>query len=106
MPDPRFRPFRQLKFAAADGLRVREFDDDAVVFEPVSWEAHLLNPAARAVLEWLLEGARTEDQIIAFLHDALQTEERAQAPAHARRLLGELQSLGLIHPVGDAGEAR
>jgi PqqD family protein of HPr-rel-A system len=94
-----------VKFAAADGLRVRELDDDAVVFEPVSWEAHLLNPAARAVLELLREAARTESEVAAFLRDALQPHERAEAPAHAQRLLGELQSLGLVRPTGggDAG---
>lgn len=95
-----------MKFAAADGLRVREFDDDAVVFEPVSWEAHLLNPAARAVLALLLERPHTEEEVIAFLRDALQPGERADAPDHARRLLGELQSLGLVEAAGTDGADR
>jgi PqqD family protein of HPr-rel-A system len=89
-----------VKFAAAAGLRVREFDDDAVVFEPMSWEAHLLNPAARAVLTLLLERPRTEDEVAAFLADALQPAERAEAAAHAHRLLDELQSLGVVQVVG------
>jgi PqqD family protein of HPr-rel-A system len=89
-----------LRFAAADGLRVRELDDEAIVFEPVSWDAHLLNPAAHAVLALLLDGPRSEAEIVAFLADALQPSERPAAPDHARRLLGELQSLRLIHAVG------
>lgn len=88
-----------MRFAAADGLRIRELDDEAVVFEPVSWDAHLLNPAAHAVLELLLAGPRSEAEVAAFLHDALQPAERASAAEHARRLLGDLQSLRLIHPV-------
>lgn len=95
-----------MKFAAADGLRVREFDDDAVVFEPVSWEAHLLNPAARAVLALLLERPHTEVEVAAFLREALLPGERAGAAAHARRLLGELQSLDLVHAVGEDGADR
>lgn len=75
---------------------MRPLDDEAVVFEPLSWDAHVLNPAAHAVLDLLLEGARTEDEVAAFLAEALEPAERAAAHGHARRLLGELQSLRLV----------
>jgi PqqD family protein of HPr-rel-A system len=88
-----------VQFAAVDGLRFRHFDDEAVVFDPLSWDAHLLNPAAIVVLELLLESPRSEDEVIAFLAEVLQPDEQAQAPAHARRLIGELQSLNLLRRV-------
>ncbi len=85
-----------MRFAAIDHLRVHAFEDEAVVFDPLSWDAHLLNPAAIAVLELLLEAPRSEDEIAAFLREALQPEEQPQASAHAQRLISELQALGLV----------
>jgi len=88
-----------VRFVAVEGLRLRNFDDEAVVFDPLSWDAHLLNPAAIAVLELLLEAPESEDAVVAFLTDVLQPEDQPQAPAHAQRLIDELQSLGLVHIV-------
>jgi len=85
-----------LRFAVIDQVRVLEFEDEAVVFNPLSWDAHLLNPAAIAVLELLLEAPRSEDEIAAFLTEALQPEEQSQATAYAQRLINELQTLGLV----------
>jgi PqqD family protein of HPr-rel-A system len=73
------------------------FDDEAVVFDPLSWDAHLLNPAAVAVLELLIEAPRSEFDVVDFLSKALQPDEQPKAPAHAQRLIGELHRLGLIH---------
>jgi PqqD family protein of HPr-rel-A system len=92
-------PPGEARFAPSDGLRLRHFDDEAVVFDPLSWDAHLLNPAAIAVLELLQESSRTEAEITAFLADALQPDEQAQAAAHARRLIDELRLLGLVRPI-------
>jgi PqqD family protein of HPr-rel-A system len=96
---PEFLEPPSARFAAVTDLRLRLFDDEAVVFDPLSWDAHLLNPAAFAVLELLLEVPRSEAEVTAFLTEALQAEEHSQVPAHARRLIGELQSLGLVRPV-------
>ena len=87
------------RLTAVDDLRIKHFDDEAVVLDPLSWDAHLLNPAAIAVLELLLEAPRSEDDIAGFLDKALQPEERPHAKAHAHRLVGELQSLGLVRRV-------
>jgi len=85
-----------LRFAVIDQVRVLEFEDEAVVFNPLSWDAHLLNSAAIAVLALLLEAPRSQDEIAAFLREALQPEEQPQASAHAQRLITELQALGLV----------
>ena len=86
-------------FVAVDGLRIRLFDDEAVVFNPLSWDAHLLNPAAIAVLELLLEAPHSADEVAKFLVVALKAEERDDAAAHAQRLTGELLSLGLVRSI-------
>lgn len=107
MPDPRPGASRQPHYAAVGGLRIREFDDEAVVFEPVSWDAHLLNPAAVAVLELLVEAPRTEHEVAVFLGEALSPDERSRAGEHAHRLLADLQSLGLVATThGPEGAAR
>lgn len=84
---------------AVDGLRIRYFDDEAVVFDPLSWDAHLLNPAAIAVLELLIDTPRSEDEVADFLAEVLHAEERDHAAAHAHRLTGELLALSLVRPV-------
>lgn len=88
-----------MRFAVVDGLRFRHFDEEAVVFHPLSWDAHLLNPAASAVVELLLESPRSESDVAAFLKDSLEPGERGQAEAHATRLVEHLRLLGLIRPV-------
>ena len=93
---PPSEPPAEVRYAATQGLRIREFEDDGVVFEPVSWEAHLLNPAALAVLELLLEAPRSKSEVAVFLNDALSPDERSRADEHAHRLLAELRSLGLV----------
>jgi len=91
-----------LPLVAVDGLRIRHFDDATVVFHPLSWDAHLLNPAAFAVLELLLQAPHSESEIIEFLEDALRDEDRPQAVAHSEKLISELRSLGLIRQTADS----
>lgn len=88
-----------MRYSVVDGLRVRYFDDEAVVFDPLSWDAHLLNPAAMAVLEFLLEAPRPGSDIASLLEEALRPGEQAQADVHARRLIDHLLVLGLIRAV-------
>ena len=43
---------------------VLRFDDEALVFNPATWETHLLNESASIVLDALLEGPRSVDEIV------------------------------------------
>jgi PqqD family protein of HPr-rel-A system len=88
-----------LRFVVTEGLRIRSLDDEAVVFDPLSWDVHLLNPAALAVLELLRESASSERDVTAFLAGALEAREQPDAPSHAQRVLSELRTLGLIRLV-------
>jgi len=85
-----------VRYAAADGIRVLDFGDESVVFNPLSWDAHLLNAAAAAVLDLLAQGPRSAGELEAFLREALLESERPQAAMHAQRLLQELAQLGLV----------
>ncbi|MDZ7653767.1 MAG: HPr-rel-A system PqqD family peptide chaperone [Burkholderiaceae bacterium] len=93
------------RFEATQGLRIVDLDDDRVVFEPRSWDAHLLNPAASAVLDLFLHGPQLMADIEAFLTDALDPAERGHAASHAERLVSELQSLGLVQLASENGHA-
>lgn len=78
-----------------------------VVFDDLSWDAHLLNGAASAVLDLLRQAPRSEQDIADFLCDALHPSEQPAAASHAQRLLAELVSLGLANRLGeDQGAVR
>lgn len=87
------------RYRAVPDIRVLDFGDEVVVFNPLSWDAHLLNAAAAAVLELLIEAPRSDDDIAAFLREALHDAERNAAAEHARRLLEELTRLGLVRTI-------
>jgi PqqD family protein of HPr-rel-A system len=93
------------RFEATQGLRTVDLDEDRVVFDPQSWDAHLLNPAASAVLDLFLQGPQSMAEIESFLTDALDPAERGHAASHAERLVSELQSLGLVQLASEAERA-
>ena len=93
-------------FAVAPGLRVAWLDDDAIVFNPFSWETHLLNPAAALVLDFASTGPCSEAGIVEVLAEALDEGERGRAAGHAHRVLEQLLGLRLlaeVPPDSDAG---
>ncbi|MCS7100454.1 MAG: HPr-rel-A system PqqD family peptide chaperone [Burkholderiaceae bacterium] len=84
---------------------MHDFDDEVVVFEPLSWDAHVLNAAAAAVLEFLQQAPRTELEVAALLSDLLCEEERAAAAEYARQLLSDLSQLSLVRALDGDGLA-
>ena len=83
-------------FALAAGLRVVALDDDAVVFNPFSWETHVLNPAAALVLDLVSAHPCTFSDVCGVLAEMLNDEEQPRAAEHAQRLLAALVGLRLI----------
>jgi len=83
-------------FTAAAPLKVLEFEDGIAVFNPLTWDTHLLNDSAAAVLEFVLRGPRCEDEVAALLAELLDDESRADAAKHAETVLAELSQLRLI----------
>ena len=84
------------EFELSPGCRYFVFDDEAVVFNPVTWETHVLNPSATLVVDRLLSGAVTHAEIESLLAEVLDENERALATDHAQRLLSDLRSMRLI----------
>lgn len=90
-----------VRYRVAHGLRWLDFGDESVAFDPLSWDAHVLNASAAAVLE-LLQEPRCIEDIAAFLSEALVESERGRAAAHARQLLDDLVGLGLVRELDEA----
>ncbi len=97
--EPKFR------FACPQGLRVHDFGEECAIFDPISWDAHLLNPAAVAVIDLLAETPLGLYEVEAFLAQALRPQDRSSARDHATELMAELASLGLIHPLDEPDRA-
>lgn len=88
-----------LRYAAVEGIRAFDFGDESIVFNPLSWDAHLLNAAAAAVLELFAGGAQSEQDVENYLRELLVAPDGADAALHMRRLLDELAQLGLVRPL-------
>ena len=84
------------------GIRTRRFGDDALVFNPVTWETHLLNGVGMRVLDALSTGAKREAELV---EEIFATDGGGEAIAAKReeiaRFLDELGKLELAEP--DAG---
>ncbi|MCU0949493.1 MAG: HPr-rel-A system PqqD family peptide chaperone [Burkholderiaceae bacterium] len=83
-------------YAAAAGLRLRELDDGALAFQPVSWEVHILNPAAAAILLSCQESPRDLDWIAGFIGELTGETDHAKLRRQCVDLLDELGRLGLV----------
>lgn len=92
----------ETRYVAASDLAVVEYDTESVVFNGTTWETHVLNPAAAAVLALISEAPQTIDGVAQALTLWLEADEAADAPAHAARSVAELAGLALIVPMDDA----
>ena len=72
------------------------FDDEALVFNPSSWETHFLNESAALVLDALVAGPRSVDEIVAEVADAGEVAVPEGFAEQVSELLGQLASLGLV----------
>jgi PqqD family protein of HPr-rel-A system len=77
-------------------IAVLRFDDEALVFNPATWETHLLNESASLVLGTLLEGPRSVDDIVATVTRVSDAAVPDGFPEQVVDLLGQLESLGLV----------
>jgi len=85
------------RFTGHPDVRVERFGDEAVVFNPLSWETHLLNETAAHVVEALRRGPSDAESLAADLTAALDPEVSPEAyVAQIEGLLEELEGLGLV----------
>lgn len=93
------------RFAAVDAMLRIEFDDELLLFNPLSWETHVLNPAAAVVLDLLVQAPRSAREVAAFLAELLCEADRERADEHAATLLRDLAALSLIRAEGETEHA-
>jgi len=92
------------RFTDAPNVKVQWFDGEAVLFNPISWDTHLLNVAAGLIVEQLLTRARRTDEIAhALLAEGVELDPDAGSMyQQIASLLDQLHRLGLV--VGEAAE--
>ena len=83
-------------YVAAPDLRVVPLDDEAVVFNPFSWETHVLNPAAALVLDIAADAPCSAADIAEVFAEVLDDDERPRAAEHAHSVLAQLLGLRLL----------
>jgi PqqD family protein of HPr-rel-A system len=88
------------RFVPVASIRRIDFDGEVVLFNPLSWETHLLNEAAAAVLDLLHDAPCGTDDVSEFLAGVLEQSERQSCHEHASAVLRDLASLGLIREEG------
>lgn len=87
-------------YRATPNLQVVHYDEESVVFNPVTWDTHVLNAAAAEVLALCAEAGCTLEQVEQALKVWLNADEAEHAHAHATQTLESLSALGLIDDVG------
>lgn len=93
------------RFTEHPDVRVVRFGAESVVFNPLSWETHLLNETAAHVVDTLRRGPQTAWELAAALAEDLDPESSPEAYAdQIAMLMEELEGFGLAarEPVGDA----
>lgn len=90
------------RFACAGAPEPARFADGAMVFSPLTWETHLLNPAAMLILDALRTAPSDAGTLADALVDALaagadlDATERATYAAQVANTLAEMEMLGLV----------
>jgi PqqD family protein of HPr-rel-A system len=94
MPDFPCGPAQPIRWRLATQTPAERFewDGEAVLLNPVSWQTHLLNEAAGALLEAIEDGPRDEVELVAIFTD----EGELPRADEVRRALAELECLGFI----------
>ena len=90
-----------MQFAlSSSASRLETVGRHLIVFDESSWDTHVLNEAAGALLLAIAEAPRSVDEITSMLTEWLTESERANAGTHAQATVEQLRSLGLIVPAG------
>ena len=87
---------RWWKIGADAALKLRQWDDEYVVFNPRSGHTHFLDVAAGRLLQWLAAQARSEDELARLMAAELGLPADAAVQEPLRLLLAQLDEQGLI----------
>jgi PqqD family protein of HPr-rel-A system len=78
------------------GTRLTWFDGELLVFNPSSWETHLLNEAGASLLARLVAGPRSVGQLQEFFRDAHPNQPAQQCNSAVESLVSNLINLGVL----------
>jgi PqqD family protein of HPr-rel-A system len=88
------------------GTRLRRFDTEALAFNPLTWETHLLIGRAVPVLARLLSSPASLDDLVRAVAAASKDDTPSIVPPESvSRVLEELRDLGLIVEMPEASDA-
>ena len=76
----------------------RSWDDEFVVFDPLSGDTHVLNPVAAEALQVLESQAIDRDGLANHMAQAMGMETTDTLRRHMQQLLRKFVDLGLIEP--------
>ena len=90
------------RLASAPVAAPFRFDDSVVVFNPASWDTHLLNESAALILELLTKKPRSLQELVeALAGDRAPSAELDRFRQDVRFALENMESLGLVkHDAG------
>jgi PqqD family protein of HPr-rel-A system len=92
--------------ARRQGTRLRRFDAEALAFNPLTWETHLLTGKAVPVLARLLNSPAFFDELVRAVVVESKVETPSMVPPESvSRVLEELRDLGLIVEMPEAHDA-
>lgn len=81
---------------ARPDTRIEELAGHVLVFNALSWETHILNQAAGAVLQAIAESPKSRAELTALLSDLLKEDEQGAAETHATATVEQLEALALV----------
>ena len=76
----------------------RDWDDEAVIYDPLSGSTHYLDSVAAAVLQRLRDESATSEAIAGSLCAEFEVDSEVDLLATLREALAKLQQMGLIRP--------
>lgn len=88
-----------MKFCAQDGLIWRRWNDEYVVYNPVSGESHLLDFVSAQGLMQLEKHAASTEQLVHDVGVILEIPADGELSRYVQQMVTELSELGLTRSV-------
>jgi PqqD family protein of HPr-rel-A system len=92
-------PTLKWRLTSESGLRWQHWDDQSLVFNPVSGDTHLLDLVARMGLACLEEGPKSGEEMCQRMIAQLELDADTDLRPYVAKLLGQLRELGLVEGV-------
>jgi PqqD family protein of HPr-rel-A system len=93
------KPDTRIVFSTPEGIRWKEFEDQYIVFNPLSDEVHRLNSMAAMVLAELEATPQTLKQVIDRIGFLLDVEANNELYTQVHGIVAQFDELGLVFPI-------